>query len=105
MTRQCLKELFDIITAAYPGMTSLVCYTEAVFITNPGPKQIRRGFYRWVDKKDYEGLKASEVLRDTFTDLLDGAETKENEKLKLKDFMTKEEINVLTSKYPFLAEK
>jgi|SRR3989344_1879231 len=105
MKKQCLKELFDKIMKEYHYATSLISFTEAVFISNPSPERIRNRFYKWVDPKDYEGLKARDVLRDTFTDLLDGARTKECERLALENFMSKEEIHAFYLKYPFLAEK
>lgn len=81
MKKSKLKMVFDKIMLAYPKVNSLVCYTEAVFAINPTPKEIKRGFYKYVDKTDYAGFKPKEVIKDTFTDMLDGIKTLPNERL------------------------
>lgn len=81
MKKSNLKEVFDKIMKAYPNMDSLVCYTEAVFITNPSPKEIKRGFYRYVEKSDYGDFTRKEIIRDTFGDMLDGKKSALEERL------------------------
>lgn len=81
MKKHKLKETFDKIMESWKNMSSLVCYTEAVLITNPSPIEIVKGFYRNVDRKDYEGFRPKEVLNDTFGDMLNGKKSRKEERL------------------------
>ncbi len=81
MNKSKLKKVFDKIMNAYPETPSLICYTEAALITNPSPNELKRGFYKYVDKKDCEGCSKKEILKDTFGDMLDGKKSKPEERL------------------------
>lgn len=86
MKRSKLKEVFDRVMASWPNISSLICFTEAVFITNPSLKEIKTGFYRLVDKADYKGFERNDILKDTFGDMLSGAKTLPNERLSASNY-------------------
>ena len=81
MKKSNLRIVFNSIMKSWPKMSSLICYTEAVLITNPGSKLIRKNFNKFVDKNDYKGFKRIDVLKDTFGDMLEGKKSIPEERL------------------------
>lgn len=81
MKKSSLLEIFEKIKNAYPEYDSLIWFTEAVFICNPKPKDIKKFFYKYVKFSDYTDFEPKEILKETFGDLLNGVKTLKNERL------------------------
>jgi hypothetical protein len=92
MKKYTMDEVYNILKEEFPlQQNTIVLFTETVFICNPSPAQIRRGFRKYVDPKKYEGENINTILRDTFTDMMNGAKCPEYQSLKyiIKNYKSK----------------
>lgn len=81
MKKKTFKEVFDKISKSWPEHNSLIHFTEAILITNPEPRCIRRYFYKYVNTTDYKGEIVKELLRDIFGDIMQGKKSERCERL------------------------
>lgn len=79
--KKTFKEVFDKISKSWPEHSSLICFTEAILITNPKPRYIRKYFNKYVMTHSYRGENIKELLNDIFGDMMKGNKSEKYERL------------------------